>query len=104
MRVVVFYHQSMGERCSSIRCRLVDPQKRRPFKRGGQPRHVKIVHAGGVAAGDLGLTSDRKWLNVPSPDMISTAHLAPDDWCISLVHPRNGATPPSPPLSPSPVH
>jgi hypothetical protein len=23
--------------------------------RGGQPRHVKIVHAGGVAAGDLGL-------------------------------------------------
>ena len=21
--------------------------------RGGQPRHVKIVHAGGVAAGDL---------------------------------------------------
>jgi len=23
--------------------------------RGGQPRHVEIVHAGGVAAGDLGL-------------------------------------------------
>jgi len=23
--------------------------------RAGQPRHVKIVHAGGVAAGDLGL-------------------------------------------------
>jgi hypothetical protein len=34
MRVVVFYHRSMDERCSSIRYRLVDPQRGWLFKQG----------------------------------------------------------------------
>ena len=91
MRVVVFYQQSMGERCSSIRCRLVDPQKRRPSSGAVSLATLKLYTRAVLPLAILVLRATVSGSDVPSPDMISTVHRAADDWCYLLVPLRIGA-------------
>ena len=65
--------------------------------RDGQPRHVKIVHAGGVAAGDLGLfvlrhpaRIFRDWGKVDSVQLMATT---------GYVESPGGVSPPGAPRS-----